>query len=113
MTGYVSTQPREQPMLFRLRYRAISMLVMLGSLSAIPPAPRGGAGAAVRADSAVTYRSAKVDGIDFLSRGGRGGYSGCPVAAWLSNFVAHVPQPDSGAGASLPRDRARLSGVRS
>ena len=39
MTGLVSTLPQEKPMPFSVRYPAISMLVMIGALSAaIPPA---------------------------------------------------------------------------
>ena len=69
MTGRVSTLPQQKPMPFSARYPAISMLVMVGALSAaIPPAALAEAQPR-RADSAVTrHRTAKVDGIDIFYR---------------------------------------------
>ena len=75
---------------FSVRYRAISMLVMLsmiGALSAaIPPAALAEAQArAVRADSAVTrYRTAKVDGIDIFYR--EAGVADAPAVLLLHGF---------------------------
>ena len=72
---------------FRVRYPAISMLVMVGALSAaIPPAALAEAQPrAVRADSAVTrYRTAKVDGIDIFYR--EAGPADAPAVLLLHGF---------------------------
>ena len=72
---------------FRVRYPGISMLVMIGALSAaIPPAALAEAQArAVRADSAVTrYRTAKVDGIDIFYR--EAGVADAPAVLLLHGF---------------------------
>ena len=116
MTGLVLTLPPQKPMPFRARNRryrcSSSWLARCLRPCRRQPSRRR---SRVRADSAVTrYRTATVDGIDiFYREAGRGGCARGPPAARLSHLVAHVPQPDSGARASLPRDRARLSGVRS
>jgi hypothetical protein len=70
---------------FRVRYPAISMLVMVGALSAaIPPAALAQA-RAVRADSAVTrYRTARVDGIDIFYR--ETGLADAPAVLLLHGF---------------------------
>ena len=87
MTGVVSTRSPQEPLPFRVRYLAISLLVMVGALSAaIPPAalaetqPR-----ALRADSAVTrYRTARVDGIDIFYR--EAGAADAPAILLLHGF---------------------------
>ena len=74
-------------MSFRVSYPAISMLVMVGALSAaIPPATIAEAQArAVEADSAVTrYRTAKVDGIDIFYR--EAGAADAPAVLLLHGF---------------------------
>ena len=74
-------------MSFRVSYPAISMLVMVGALSAaIPPATIAEAQArAVQADSAVTrYRTAKVDGIDIFYR--EAGAADAPAVLLLHGF---------------------------
>ena len=74
-------------MSFRVSYPAISMLVMVGALSAaIPPTTIAEAQArAVQADSAVTrYRTAKVDGIDIFYR--EAGAADAPAVVLLHGF---------------------------
>ena len=76
-------------MSFRASYPAISMLVMVGALSAaIPPTTIAEADAqarAVYADSAVTrYRTAKVDGIDIFYR--EAGAADAPAVVLLHGF---------------------------
>ncbi len=74
-------------MSFRVSYPAISMLVMVGALSAaIPPGTIAEAQArAVQADSAVTrYRTVKVDGIDIFSR--EAGAADAPAVLLLHGF---------------------------
>ena len=76
-------------MSFRVSYPAISMLVMVGALSAaIPPTTIAEADAqagAVQADSAVTrYRTAKVDGIDIFYR--EAGAADAPAVVLLHGF---------------------------
>ena len=76
-------------MSFRVSYPAISMLVMVGVLSAaIPPTTIAKADAqagAVQADSAVTrYRTAKVDGIDIFYR--EAGAADAPAVVLLHGF---------------------------
>ena len=76
-------------MSFTVNYAAISMLVMVGALSAaIPPTTIAEADAqarAVQADSAVTrYRTAKVDGIDIFYR--EAGAADAPAVVLLHGF---------------------------
>src|SRR5688572_8628940 len=117
MTGLVSTLPQQKPLPFSPRYPAISMLVIVGAMSAaIPTAALAEAQPrVVRADSAVTrHRTANVDGIDIFYR--EAGAANAPAVLLLHGFPtsSHMfRKPDSGARSSLPRDRARLSGVRS
>ena len=59
------------------------------------------------------HRTKTIDGIKIFYR--EAGPEGCArraAAARLSDLVAHVPQPDPGAGGPLSRDRARLSRLR-
>ena len=59
------------------------------------------------------HRTATIDGVEhLLPRGRAGRRTGGPAAARLSHLLAHVPQPDPGAGRQLPGDRPGLSGLR-
>ena len=75
-------------MSFRVSYPAISMLVMVGALSAAIPTTIAKADAqagAVVADSAVTrYRTAKVDGINIFYR--EAGAADAPAVVLLHGF---------------------------
>jgi pimeloyl-ACP methyl ester carboxylesterase len=87
MAELIPIQLQEKPMPFRVRYPAMSVLVMVGALSAaIPTAalaeaqPRG-----VRADSAVTrHRTGNVDGIDIFYR--EAGAANAPAVLLLHGF---------------------------
>jgi pimeloyl-ACP methyl ester carboxylesterase len=87
MTGLVSIPPQENALRFRTGSPALSMLVLVGALSAaIPPAaiaepqPR-----VARPDSAVTrYRMTKVDGIDIFYR--EAGAANAPAVLLLHGF---------------------------
>ena len=90
----------------------ISSVMMVRTPS--PPTARRGAGPTLKSDEerAMLYKNIDVDGLNIFYREAGNCVAEARAAARLSGVLAPVSQSDPGAGATLPRDRAGLSGLR-